>query len=183
MTNEEIFTFIRKNPIGIGCGVVSLVLGGLIYWRSDLQPEAEAELTTKSTEADRYKANLNSAANLQDHYEALVAANKIIDSRVVRASQFGKNLAYFYDLESETGIKLTADPRTSPVGAKNPKSTYISTSWALSMQGTMPQLLAFLRRLENGAHYCRVLSFSLTSGTDRNAPLNLTLNIELLGLP
>lgn len=184
MTNAELLAFVRKNPIGIGSGALALVLAGAIYYRSGQVPESEAELAQKSAEGERYAANLKYATQLQEHYDALVAANKAIDARIVRASQFGKNLQYFYKLESETGVKLTTDPRISPPAAKkDPKAAYVSIPCNLSVQGTLPQLLGFLRRLENGTHYCRVLNVSLVPAPDRNAPLSLSLNLELLGLP
>ena len=184
MSNQELLAFVRKNPIGIGCGVLALALGGAIFYRSDAVPEKEAELVQKSGEGERYAANLKNANQLQEHYDALVAANKAIDARIVRASQFGKNLQYFYKLESETGVKLVADPRIAPPAAKkDPKAAFISIPCNLSVQGNLPQLLSFLRRLENGTHYCRVNSLALGAGTDRNTALSLSINLELLGLP
>ena len=61
MTNEEVIAFVRKNPVSIGCGVLSLVLAGLSYWRSGQVPDSEAELMQKSAEGERYAANLKNA--------------------------------------------------------------------------------------------------------------------------
>ena len=184
MTNEELFSFVRKNPIAIGCAGLALLLGGAIYYRSGQMPDTEAELTQKSAEGERYAANLKNATQLQEHFDALVAANKAIDARIVRASQFAQNVRYFYKLESETGVKLVTDPRVAPpLAKKDPKAAYVSIPCSLAVQGTLPQLLGFLRRLESGTHYCRVLNVSLAGSADRNAPLSLSLNLELLGLP
>lgn len=184
MTKEEILGFVGKNPIGIGCGVLALLLAGGSYWRSDEVPDSEEELTKKSAEAERYAANLKNAAQLKEQYDALVAANKSIDARVIRAGQLGKNLQYFYKLENETGVKLTADPRQGvPATKKDAKAAYIAVPYQLSVQGDLTQLLSFLRRLENGTHFCRVLNITLTGGGDRSAPLALMVNLELLGLP
>lgn len=184
MTNEELFAFVRKNPIGIGCGLLAVVLGGAIYWRGDAVPESEAKLTEKSAESERFTANNKNATQLQEHYDAIAAANKIVDARLVRANQLAKILQYFYKLETDTGVKLTTDPRISaPAAKKDPKAAYIFVPCNLSVQGNLPQLLGFLRRLEGGTHYCRVMSVSLATSTDRNAPLNLSLSLELLGLP
>jgi hypothetical protein len=184
MTNEELLAFVRKNPLGIGCGGLALLLGGAIYYRGDAVPEAEAELTQKTTESERLIANNKNATQLQEHFDALVGANKAIDARIVRSSQFAKNLQYFYKLESETGVKLTTDPRISPASAKkDPKAAFVSIPCNLSVQGNLTQLLGFLRRLESGTHYCRVQTVSIASAADRNASLNLSINLELLGLP
>jgi hypothetical protein len=184
MTNEELISFVRKNPISLGCGVLSLALAGASYWRNSQVPESEAELTQKSSEGERYAANLKNANLLKEQHEALVLANKAIDGRIIRASQLGRNLQYFYKLESETGVKLTTDPRQSqPVAKKDPKAAYLSIPYALSVQGDLAQLLSFIRRLENGTHFCRILTISLGSAADRNAPLNVSITLELLGLP
>ena len=58
ISNEQLFAFIKKNPIGVGCGLLSLALAFAIYYRSDLIPAAEAELDQKGTLSDRYTANL-----------------------------------------------------------------------------------------------------------------------------
>jgi len=184
MTNAELLALVRKNPISIGCGVLALLLGGGVYYRGGQVPDVEAELAQKSSEGERLSSNLKNAAQLQEHFDALVSANKAIDARIVRASQFGKNLQYFYKLETETAVKLVTDPRLSPPSAKkDPKAAYVAIPVNLSVQGTMPQLLGFLRQLESGTHYCRVLTFSLAGSPDRKSPLSLSINLELLGLP
>jgi len=42
MSNAELFAFVRKNPISLGCGALALVLAGAAYFRSDAIPESEA---------------------------------------------------------------------------------------------------------------------------------------------
>ena len=184
MTNAELFAFVRKNPISLGCSVFALALVGAIYFRSSEIPDSEAALTQKSAEGERLAANLKNAVQLQEHLDALVVANKVVDSRIVRASQFAKNLQYFYKLETETGVKLVTDPRISPpLAKKDPKASYVSIPCNLSVQGNMTQLLGFLRRLESVTHYARVQNVSFTSSADRNALLSMSINLELLGLP
>ena len=51
-------------------------------------------------------------------------------------------------------------------------------------QGDYAQLVDFLRRLENGPRYCRVMTVAMNGGgTTRNGPLKLNLTLELLGQP
>ncbi len=185
MTNEALVALLKKNPISVGCGILCLALAGGIYFRSDAIPAAEAELAQKQSEAERLSTNLQFSAQLKEQLEALVAANKEIDARIIRASQQTTNAQYFYKLESETGVKMV-DFRAGVVNppAKGTKAAFISVPFNVSVQGTYAQVLDYLRQLEAGARYSRVNSAAVSgSVTNRKGPLTLTLTLELLGLP
>ncbi len=183
MTNQELAAFVKKNPITVGCGLLSLALAVGIYFRGDLIPAAEAELAQKSAEGERYAANIRNGDQLKEQYTVLLAASKEIDARALRVSQFGANSQFFYKLESEAGVKLADPSQTTRTAAKG-KTLFVPVAFSVSAQGDLPRLVYFLRLLEGGARYSRVLSASINqAGTNRAAPLSLTLNVELLGLP
>ncbi len=184
MTGAELLSFVKKNPISIGCGVLSLLLGGGIYYRSGEVPDAEADVAQKTTESERYAANVKDSVQLKEQLEALVTANKEIEHRLLHAGQSLANYQYFYKLESETGTKLTVLNQGTG-GTKNPKAAFQVVAFNVTVQGSLPQLIDFLHRLESGAHYCRVLAAACNGGSagDRNAPVTLVLTIEVLGQP
>lgn len=184
MTNEEQIALLKKNPISVGCGVLVLLIGAAIYFRSGEIPAAEAELTQKTAEAERLALNIVSSAQLKEQYEAVVAANKVIDAGIIRASQQGINTQYFYKLESDTGVKIVDFRQTTGTLAKPAKGNFAPVAFAVSVQGSLNQILDFLRSLENGAHYSRVMTASLSGNVaQRKTPLTLGLNLEILGLP
>jgi hypothetical protein len=185
MTNEEQIALLKKNPISVGCGVLSILLGVLIYFRGDAIPTVEADLTQKSASAERLAQNLKYSAQLKEQLDALQAAAKTIDSRIIRASQVGINTQYFYQLESDTGVKLVDfRPQGSAAPAKGAKSTYFPVAFIVSVQGTLPQVLDFIRQLEGGARYGRIVTASVsTVPANRGGPLTLSVVVELLGLP
>ena len=106
----------------------------------------------------------------------------------MHVGQLAINQQYFYRLESETGVKLL-DLRQNPVpaaklGAKN--GGYLGVPYNISIQGTFPQVIAFLRRLEHGRHFTRfnTVSIAKSVGSEATADtLTVALNIELLGTP
>lgn len=185
MTSEEQMALIKKNPISVGCGVLSLLLVAGLYFRSDAIPAAEAELAQKATEAERLAANIKYSDKLKEQLEALVAANKAIDAGIIRASQVGTNTQYFYKLESDTGVKLVDfRPLSVAAPAKGAKAAFAPVGFNVSAQGTLPQILDFLRLLESGTRYSRVMTASVSGTvTNRKVPLTLSLTVELLGLP
>lgn len=184
MTNEEAIAMMKKNPISLGCGALSFLLAVGLYLRMEALPDAEAELTQKSAAAERIGMNIKYSAQLKEQADALVAANAEIDTRIIRASEFGNNTQYFYKLETETGVKLLDLRQTTASVTKPAKGTYSPVSFAVTVQGTFPQILTFLRQLENGAHYSRVLTATCTTNAAaRSGPLTLALTLDLLGLP
>lgn len=185
MTNEELYAFVRKNPVSFTGGVLSVLLLAGIYFRSGEVPAAEAELQQKTKEADRFSANVTHSVQLKEHHEALVRAVKEIDARLVRAGQLGVNNQYFFKLESETDTKLVDFRQSGLVPAKTGKPAYSPVAFTVTVQGELRQLLHFLRLLESGAHYARMQSASLVpAGREaRRGLLTLSLNLELLGLP
>ena len=186
MNNEALVAFFKKNPIALVCGVLSPGLAALIYFRSSNIPEADAELAQKSAEADRYESNLKNADKLKEQFEAMVAANKEIDSRLIRAGQLAINNQYFYELESQTGTKIV-EYRQVPLtaAARAAKTAFMPIGFAVSVQGNLSQVLQFLRALESNAHYCRITTAVCSvAGANRGAGLlTLQLNLELLGQP
>ena len=186
MTTPELIALLKKNPVSVGCGVVALALAGWSYLDSDDEPKLAAQLVQVSSEADRLAANIKNAAQLHEQLNALDAARAEIEPRIVRASELAKNLQYFYKIEAETGAKVTDLQRIGGAGPVKPgaKGIYQPVGFSLALEGEYPAVLDFLRRLENGTHFCRVIAATLNKGgndLDRAGALKLTLTLELLG--
>lgn len=185
MTNEEFYALVKKHPVPTACLAVTMALGVMYYFRNGLIPEAEVELAQKSAESERYALNIKYSAQLKEQLEALQAANKSVEGRLARASQQGINTQFFYKLERETGVKLVSFGQSPSVPvAKGSKAAFIPVGFNVGVQGTLPQVLDFLRQLEVGTHYVRVLTANCNvANTARNGPLTLSLTLEMLGLP
>ena len=69
ISNEQLLAFIKKNPIGVGCGVLSLALAAAIYQRADKIPLAVTEMDQKGTLSDRLAANLKYGKDLPDQFQ------------------------------------------------------------------------------------------------------------------
>lgn len=185
MTNQELGAAIKRNPISFGCGVLSLLLIVAIYLRGDALPQAEAQLEQKLAEGEKIRLNIQNSAQLKEQADAIEAANKQIEQRIVRASQLGANTQYFYKLESDTGVKLIDLRQTTPATiAKPAKGAYLPVAFSVSIQSDLTHILEFLRQLESGVHYSRILTATCSGNpSTRSAPLTLALTVELLGTP
>jgi hypothetical protein len=186
MTTEDLVAFLRKNTISVVCAAVSLLIGFLIYYRSDMLPDARGVLEQKQKQGELLAANIEDSGQLKEQHAALVAANEAIAERMIHIDQLAENTGYFYRLESETSTKL-ADPHQIPwtAGPKNaPKTNFTFVAFAITASGTYPQLVDLLRKIENGEHYSRVSSLSLKPiGSVRGSPLTMNLNLDLMAVP
>jgi hypothetical protein len=185
MTTQELVALIKKRPVGFGGGVLSLALAAAIYFRGDAIPETETQLAEKSAVAERYTLNFTNSAQLKEQLEEMVAANKTIEARTIHASQLGLNTGLFHKLVKDTGVTLVSfQQTTSPTVGKPTKTSFVPVGFNVSVQGSLVQVLEFLRALEGGAHYSRMLSANLSgNAANRTAPLTLSLSLEILGQP
>jgi hypothetical protein len=180
MTTAELVPLIKKHPISLACAGISLACVLLLYFRSDKIAEYQKLNEQKTAEASVTIANVRNSEKLAEQTAALQAVNKELDSRVMRAGQLAGNLQYFYRMEADTGAKLL-DVRQGSVRAGARTTTYTGVPYTVSVQGTFPQVLSFIGRLQNGNYFCRFISVGLTKSGDEQ--VSLSLNLEILGLP
>jgi hypothetical protein len=190
MTAADLSAFARKHLTGTICLGVTLVAGGLIYFRSGAVIESQTLYEAKSAEAAKMLNNVKAAPGLEEQVAEILELGKDLDDRLVNASQLAVNLQYFYKLEADNGVKLldvrqTTAPRPARGAAK---TLFAPVPFSLSVQGTYAQLLKFLGELQNGRHLCRINTAAFNKpggigGADTSATqeITLTLSIELLG--
>jgi hypothetical protein len=186
MSNEELIALLRKNIICVACVIASIAIGVTIYLRSGLLPESEKVFQENNQHAALLAANIEDSEHLPDQHAALVAANQVIAGRMIGVGQLAENEQYFYRLESDTGAKLQ-DLRQIPMAAQSknaPKTAYVRVGFDVAAQGTYAQLMDMLRKLENGEHYCRILTCNIHPiGEVRGGTLQMSVALELLGVP
>jgi len=186
MTSADVFSFLKKHPVGVACGLLSVIFAALIYFRSSIIDEKQSEYDSKAAEAAKIISNVSLSKNLREQVDEIQVQTKDLESRLIRAGQLAINLQYFYKLEAETEVKLldvrpNALPRNSATG-------YSGVPYNVTVQGPYKQVMVFLNRLEHGRHFCRFTNvvFGKASGGGDSSPQNImtvTINLELLGVP
>jgi len=166
------------------CAAIVLTCLGLLYFRWDNIDETKAAYDVKFKQDQLILANVRNATGLPQQIETLQRATKNLESRLVHGGQLAINLQYFYRLENDTGVKLL-DLRQLPVG-RPAKGLYLGVPYNLTVQGSFPHVMDFVRRLESGRHFAKfnTLSFSKVAGADTAGDgLSVSMNLELLGTP
>jgi len=189
ISNEQVVAALKKNPVVTAAVIICVGLALAYYFRSDLIAAATARLDERTKEGQRLAANIKNSAQLPEQVARVSAATKEIDGRLVRVDSLANNLQYFYKLEADTGVKLLDLRQTTDPG-RTAKTGRIPVGFVVTLHGEYPQVLDFLRRVESGAHYCRVRVANMTpydagagSSGLRTDAVKLTLNLELLGVP
>jgi Tfp pilus assembly protein PilO len=175
---KTLTTGVKKYPILVVCVALSILFAGVLYARSGMGAEQQAELDRLVSEGKVYRTNLSNAAQLQEQLDFLIKANQAVKARALNPDGLAENLQYFYRLESEVGIKYR-DLRPGPKVAAAKDATYVPISYTVNIEGSYAQVITFLKHLEQGAYFCRITSGS-ASGTGDSASANI--NLDLLGI-
>ena len=196
ISNEQLIAGIKKSPIMVAAVVVALGVCAGLYFRGDLAETASVELEAKSKEGQKMINNIKNSAQLEAQLETMTTAEKELEKRLIKPSQLAANLQYFYEVEAATETKLIDLRQMAPSAVRargQPKTIYQPVTFAVSVVGTYPRLMAFLQRLERGDRYCRIVdagflaavseTTNFVQGIDRPDTLTLSLNLELLGQP
>jgi Tfp pilus assembly protein PilO len=189
MTGADITAILKKHPLSVICGLLAVICGGLLYYRAGNIATSQSDLEKATAEANKMIANVRNSTGLAEQVTEIQNQRKELEGRLLKAGQLAVNLQYFYKLEAETEVKLQGDVRQG-IAAKTNRA-YIGVPFAVSVQGTYPQVANFINRLQNGRHFCRITSATLSKGQggDSGAVANgapdmlLSLNLELLGQP
>lgn len=186
MTNAEFGDLIKRNPMRVIAGVVAVLSAVGIYLVNDRIETAAETLRQKTAEGDRLATNVKYSAQLPEQFEALAAAAKAIQSRAIHPSQLANNLQYFYRMETESGGELI-DLQQTTTGTNSPRTSSKGSNgvgFSVAVKGDYTTLIGWLRRLETGPHYCRIITASMApAGADRAGPLMLSVGLELFGQP
>jgi len=183
MTGADLTAIIKKHPVGVGSGLVTIVCAVMIYLNWGDIAASQTENEARSAEASKMIANVRNSANLAEQVAEDQALSKELESRLMRASQLAINLQYFYKLEAETEIKLV-DVRQGGLN-RNTKMQYGAVPFSLTVQGPFPKVVNFLNKLQAGRHFCRInsVTFTKASADDVTGDMTLALNIEIVGQP
>lgn len=176
---------LRSNLPGVALGGLVLLLGAATFWRSDALGAVEQELAKKQAAANRLGRNAKLAAQLPEQAKALAAARQAVEARILRGAEIGPHAEFFYRVEREAGVKFTElRPLPPPQLPKGAAPRFVPVPFTLSLQGTWPQLLAFLDLLESDDRYVRLQAVSVMANPgNRQEALTASLAVELLGRP
>jgi Tfp pilus assembly protein PilO len=176
---------LRRYPLAVASTGVALALLVVVAVRYSGLDEANAALEQNTTEAQKAERNVRNAADLEQHLAIVNQGVARLEKMLIGVDDVSGNQAYFYRLETETGVRVSV---LRPTGASKdqPKNaSYQRVGFNVVVQGSYAQVIAFLRALEQGDRLYRLVDFSLQRAsedrsTGTGAGVALNLNLQLL---
>ncbi len=188
MNLQGLILFVKKHPVGVGCAILAVVLGGLTFVRGGSVSELETMLQERTDQGDRLKNNLRYSAQLGEHLALVEQAVSTVERKAINPGALAINLQFFYRLEQELGLTLV-DLRQGVVTESKEPREYLSVPYLVSVQGTYLQILDFVQRLEQGERIVQFATANISPARGLSAQradptdplLVLTLDLVLLG--
>lgn len=192
MTGADLVALIKKQPVGVACGLVSLVCVALYFLRDSAIEEYTIAGEQRAAEAAKILANVRNSSGLQEQVTEMQAATKEMSTRLLRENQRALNLQYFYRLEAETGARLVDVRQGSIPSARGAAAaTFVGIPFVVSVEGSFKQTMDFLKKIESSPSFTKFNSINFArvstgDGAGRSAgpsSISMTMNIDLLGQP
>jgi len=188
LTLKDAVGFLKRYPIGVACGLLSVIAIAGYVVRNSRAGDLSDQLRSVEAQGAKIQGDVHNANDLVAQYSSLTAATKELESRLVQGSERARNQQYFYEIESETGVREISLQPNSGDPKKGASGFCYGIGYTITVEGNFQQLLGFVGRLESGPHFYRLLSASALRRGERDASgtgslISLTLNLELLGLP
>ena len=76
ITSQDLVALLKKHPVAISCGALSLILLVGSYLRSSRTSELSEQLKQNEQEGQRILDDIRNGANLAEQYDALMATTK-----------------------------------------------------------------------------------------------------------
>lgn len=182
---------VRNNLLVTISMVCLLVFGAAGFYLHGFQDELTSDLREAEKQGTNIIAAIAGQARLSAAIQSATGAVAHLDANVAVENDLAANLAYFYQFETGTGVRLVSVNQLSspPLVAGN---RYSALPFTLQLTGSYPQVLNYLRALEHGPRVSRIRSFNLSrEGATLDAQpgkpipeiLSIDLTIELLSIP
>ena len=181
MNTALILAKLKQYPVAIGLGLLTLILLGVVHFlRTPQIPLIERQLDSLENDWRTIETNLREGVGLAEDLESGETFLATIEAKLINPDDGPINLAYFYDLEEQTGVAFTQLTPSAPAEFDG-VNDYVVVNYSITAEGRQEEVLELLYRLQRGARLSRIESVSLTSsGGTGPQQVAMVLNLALL---
>ena len=192
MNVEGIVEFFRKSLV---IAVSLFVIAGsmTVYLiHKDKKSLIDSEIEQVNIRISSMLKNIKNSKGMEEDIEAIEDKVEKLNARMFQSQELATNYNYFFNLEDETGIKVSdlkqvgiAEEELDPRKKKMPKpiiDSYEKIRYHLKASGEFGEIVNFLRKLEGGPSFYRLEEFRLAkSESGKTEILSLDLAFLMLG--
>lgn len=187
-----ILTYLKKNYVVAGSGLIVLVCLVVFYVRNDQIRRLSADYDDLNVRRTRILKNMKFGVGLENDVAQMKEMLAEAESRLFDPNDLAGNQRYFYQIERASGAtisNLQQIIKQAPMGKQNvkerkrmAKSKYQEIVYDMNVRGTYEQVLSFFREVEGGEAFACTNGFSVTpSRGGGEAQVNMRFSVEVLG--
>lgn len=162
LQTDQIAAVLKKRPVLAGAVAGIVALAALVYFRSGEIPAQQARIDELRKTRSGLQANITNSAQIARQLEELKKLNEQIAAAAIKPAELARNQQFFYQLESDLGIKLI-DVQQSGGGAR-PNTRFTTLTFTVNLGGDYEKVLAFMRQMERVFLGGRVLTATISPG-------------------
>jgi Tfp pilus assembly protein PilO len=191
MNIQGLADFIRKNLVMAFSAIVMVGSMTLYLVHKDKNSLLDSEIEQVNIRISSMMKNIKNSKGLEADIESIEGKVEELNNRMFQAQELATNYNYFFNLEDETGIKVSdikqigiAEETTDPKMKRMPKpvvNSYEKIRFHLKASGEYAEIVNFLRKLEGGPSFYRLEKLRLAKSEAREPEL-LYLDIAFLML-
>ena len=191
MSFQGIAEFVRKNLV-IAISAIVIVGSMTLYLiHKDKKSLLDSEIDQVNNRISSMLKNIKNSKGLEKDIESIEGKIEQLNERMFQAQELATNYNYFFNLEDETGVKVSdlkqvgiAEEEVDPKKRRMPKpvvNSYEKIRFHLKASGNYTEVVNFLRKLEGGPSFYRLEKFRLAKPETGDAE-ELFLDIAFLML-
>ena len=191
MNVEGIVEFFRKNLV-IAVSVFVIAGSMTVYLiNKDKKSLVDSEIEQVNIRISSILKNIKNSKEMEEDIESIEEKIEELNASMFQAQELATNYNYFFNLEDETGIKVSdlkqvgiAEEEVDPRKKRMPKpivALYEKIRYHLKATGEYGEIVNFLRKLEGGPSFYRLEKFRLAKPETGDAE-ELFLDIAFLML-
>jgi sortase (surface protein transpeptidase) len=177
---------LKKYSLAIFCFL--LFVSGLvfIFVQGDRLPELTTQEETLNSRIEVIERNVRNSANLESQLEQAEAAVEAIQSRRFKREERAVNANFFYDLETDFGVRITSiNQRPDDYVLYEKEGIHelkrnSSMVYNLSLAGQLTDLLLFVHQLTQAEPFMRVANLQLSVDNRAAGALQCELIVVVL---
>lgn len=196
MSGQDLIKVFKQYPIATVSLIVAAVAFGTVYFRWMGQPDMQSRLDSLRNQWVAIETNVfKNSVNLEEHLEYVKTISQDARDRFINRPELGRNYRYFYGIENETGVRITALEQLPPPPPapqrrgrgqerEAPPPVYSGIGYSMTIVGTYRQVLSFLHALENGQHFYRLNTMTLQpQAASEHSIISAALTFDVMGNP